>query len=65
MCISFLKDQLEKNINSRTNIVIPDIDIKEQFNKFKESPLEEFRDLKTDFFIEVNSNKKLVSHEMS
>ena len=47
------------------NIVISEIDISEEFNKSKESLLEEFRDLETAFFIEINSYKKLVSHEMS
>ena len=47
------------------NIVISEIDISEEFNKCKESLLEEFRDLETAFFMEINSYKKLVSHEMS
>ena len=63
-CLSLLKDKQEQNIDSQPNIVTSDIDINEEFNKFKERFLKEFRDLKTAFFTEINSYKKLVSHEM-
>ena len=63
-CLSLLKDKQEQNIDSQPNIVTSDIDINEEFNKFKERFLKEFRDLKTVFFTEINSYKKLVSHEM-
>ena len=46
---SLPKDLSEQNIDSWPDIVTSDIDIKEEFNKFKKSFLEEFRDLKTAF----------------
>ena len=50
VCLSLPKDPQEQNIESRQNIVISDIDINEEFNKFKERFLEELRDLKTAFY---------------
>ena len=64
VCLSLPKDQQEENTDSRPSIVTSDININEEFNKFK-GFLEEFRDLKTAFFTEINSYKKLLSHEMS
>ena len=64
VCLSLPKDQQEQNTDFRPSIVTSDIDINEEFNKFK-GFFEEFRDFKTAFFTEINSYKKLVSHEMS
>ena len=47
--LSLPKDLPEQNIDSWPDIVTSDIDINEEFNKFKKSFLEEFRDLKTAF----------------
>ena len=58
-CLSLPKDQQEQNIDSRPNIVTSDSDINKEFKKFKESFLEEFRDLKAAFLNKVDS---LLSH---
>ena len=59
LCLSSPKDPQEQTIDSRQNIVTSDTDITKNF-KFKESFLEDFRDLKTTFLTEINSYKKLL-----
>ena len=65
VCLSIPKKRHGQNTDSRSNTVTYDIDIKEEFNKFKESFLEKLRDLKIAFFTDINSNIKSVWHEMS
>ena len=65
VCLCLPKNQQEQNIDSRENIFTSDIDINEEFNKFKESSLEQFEDLKTAFFTEINSYKNYYYYHMN
>ena len=50
VCLSLPKNQQEQNIDSLENIFTSDIDISEDFNKFKESSLEQFKRFQNSFF---------------
>ena len=64
--LSLPKDQQENNMEPQANTLTSENNIKEKFYKFKEDFMEEFKELKTTFFAEVNSfkNQILTSHEI-
>ena len=66
MCLSLPKDQQENNMEPQANTLTSENNMKEEFYKFKEDFMEEFKELKTTFFAEVNSfkNQILTSHEI-
>ena len=64
VCLSLPKDQQENNMEPQANTITSENNMKEQFYKFKEGFMEEFKELKTTLFAEVNSfkNQILTSH---
>ena len=66
MCLSLPKDQQENNMEPQANTRTSENNMKEEFYKFKEDFMEEFKELKTMFFAEANSfkNQILTSHEI-
>ena len=55
MCLSLPKDQQENNMEPQANTLTSENNMKEELYKFKEDFVEEFKELKTTFFAEVNS----------
>ena len=66
VCLSLPKDQQENNMEPQANTLTSENNMKEEFYIFKEGFMEEFKELKTTLFAEVNSFKiqLLTSHEI-
>ena len=63
VCLSLPKNQQEQE--NLENIFTSDIDISEDFNKFKESSLEQFKRFQNSFFTEINSYKNYYYYHMN
>ena len=66
VCLPLPKDQQENNMEPQANTLTSANNMKDEFDKFKEGFMKEFKELKTTLFAEVNSfkNQILTSHKI-